>query len=225
MLVFFMLGGALRSAGDARTPMVLGVAMTALNIVLEHRADPRPGPDPRVRHRRRGDGTVARLGPRRGLRALQAEARRVGRVGSRARHGYGPDWAIIRALFRFGLPTGIPGDRDEHRRRVDALVHRLAGPERRGAGGVRGLVLAALLARHLDVDRADGRGGGGGGAEPRRRAAGPAAAAVHVAARIGVAGAAFLGLLLLLRARDSCSPSSGCRTRRWSRSARSCCAC
>ena len=34
MLVFFMLGGALRSAGDAKTPMVLGVVMTALNIVL-----------------------------------------------------------------------------------------------------------------------------------------------------------------------------------------------
>ena len=34
MLVFFMLGGALRSAGDARTPMVLGITMTALNIAL-----------------------------------------------------------------------------------------------------------------------------------------------------------------------------------------------
>src|SRR3954463_3400353 len=34
MLIFFMLGGALRSAGDARTPMVLGIAMTALNLVL-----------------------------------------------------------------------------------------------------------------------------------------------------------------------------------------------
>src|SRR5215213_971828 len=34
MMVFFMLGGALRSAGDARTPMVLGIAMTLLNLVL-----------------------------------------------------------------------------------------------------------------------------------------------------------------------------------------------
>jgi Na+-driven multidrug efflux pump len=34
MLVFFMLGGALRSAGDARTPMKLGIAMTGLNLVL-----------------------------------------------------------------------------------------------------------------------------------------------------------------------------------------------
>ncbi len=34
MLVFFMLGGALRSAGDARTPMVLGIAMTVLNVAF-----------------------------------------------------------------------------------------------------------------------------------------------------------------------------------------------
>jgi Na+-driven multidrug efflux pump len=34
MLVFFMLSGALRSAGDARTPMVLGIALTVLNLVL-----------------------------------------------------------------------------------------------------------------------------------------------------------------------------------------------
>src|SRR3982750_4220667 len=34
MLVFFMLGGALRSAGDARTPMVLGIALTVLNVVF-----------------------------------------------------------------------------------------------------------------------------------------------------------------------------------------------
>ena len=34
MLVFFMLSAALRSAGDARTPMVLGIAMTVVNLVL-----------------------------------------------------------------------------------------------------------------------------------------------------------------------------------------------
>src|SRR5689334_7553236 len=34
MMVFFMLGAALRSAGDARTPMVLGIAVTVLNAVL-----------------------------------------------------------------------------------------------------------------------------------------------------------------------------------------------
>src|SRR5204862_5841660 len=34
MLIFFMLGGALRSAGDTRTPLVLGVVMTVLNIAF-----------------------------------------------------------------------------------------------------------------------------------------------------------------------------------------------
>ena len=34
MLMFFMLGGALRSAGDARTPLRLGIALTILNIAL-----------------------------------------------------------------------------------------------------------------------------------------------------------------------------------------------
>ena len=34
MLVFFMLGGALRSAGDARTPMVLGIVADG----AQHRA-------------------------------------------------------------------------------------------------------------------------------------------------------------------------------------------
>ena len=34
MLVFYMLSGALRSAGDAKTPMMLGVATTVLNLVL-----------------------------------------------------------------------------------------------------------------------------------------------------------------------------------------------
>src|ERR1044072_764114 len=34
LMLFFMLSGALRSAGDARTPMMLGIAMTVLNLVL-----------------------------------------------------------------------------------------------------------------------------------------------------------------------------------------------
>src|SRR5262245_1693830 len=34
ILNFFMLGGALRAAGDARTPMRLGLVMTVLNLVF-----------------------------------------------------------------------------------------------------------------------------------------------------------------------------------------------
>ena len=34
MMLFFMLSGAFRSAGDARTPLRLGVALTVLNVVF-----------------------------------------------------------------------------------------------------------------------------------------------------------------------------------------------
>ncbi len=52
MLIFFMLSGALRSAGDARTPMILGIALTVLNLVLNVILIRGLRPDPRVRHRR-----------------------------------------------------------------------------------------------------------------------------------------------------------------------------
>ena len=52
MMVFFMLGGALRSAGDARTPMMLGIAMTVLNVVFNVILIRGLGPDPGVRHAR-----------------------------------------------------------------------------------------------------------------------------------------------------------------------------
>jgi len=47
MLVFFMLGGALRSAGDARTPMVLGIAMT-VPIAAPLVPNDGMGPKPRI---------------------------------------------------------------------------------------------------------------------------------------------------------------------------------
>src|SRR6185436_6638936 len=34
MLVFFMMGGALRSAGDARSPLMLGLLLTVLNVLF-----------------------------------------------------------------------------------------------------------------------------------------------------------------------------------------------
>src|SRR4030095_5706819 len=43
MLLFFMSSGALRAAGDAKTPMRLGVAMTALNILFNVLLIPRFG--------------------------------------------------------------------------------------------------------------------------------------------------------------------------------------
>lgn len=46
MIVYFMVGGALRSAGDARTPLRLGIMLTALNITLNVILIPGWGPIP-----------------------------------------------------------------------------------------------------------------------------------------------------------------------------------
>jgi putative MATE family efflux protein len=108
MLVFFMLGGALRSAGDARTPMALGITMTLLNIVFNVVLIRGLGPIPEFGTAGAAMGTCTASG----LVALYALYRllRGGWVVSFPRgEGYGPNWTIIRSLFRFGLPTGVQG--------------------------------------------------------------------------------------------------------------------
>ena len=108
MMVFFMLGGALRAAGDARTPMVLGVVMTVLNLLLNIVFIRGLGPIPAYGTVGSAMGTCIASG----LVALYAlwKLWSGGWVVSFPRgHGFGPDWTIIRSLFRFGLPTGIQG--------------------------------------------------------------------------------------------------------------------
>ena len=108
MLVFFMLGGALRSAGDARTPMVLGITMTVVNLLLNITLIRGLGPIPAFGTRGSAMGTCITAG----MIAIYALWRlwRGGWVIAFPRgQGFGPDWQIIRSLFRFGLPTGIQG--------------------------------------------------------------------------------------------------------------------
>jgi putative MATE family efflux protein len=108
MLVFFMLGGALRSAGDARTPMVLGIALTVLNVALNVILIRGLGPIPAFGTVGAAWGTVTASA----LVAVYALVKlwRGGWVVQFPRgRSLAPDWSIIRALFRFGLPTGIQG--------------------------------------------------------------------------------------------------------------------
>jgi putative MATE family efflux protein len=108
MLVFFMLGGALRSAGDARTPMVLGVSLTVLNVVLNVILIRGLGPIPAFGTKGAAMGTCIASG----LVAVYSlwKLWHGGWVVSfPRRHGLGPDWQIIRSLFRFGLPSGFQG--------------------------------------------------------------------------------------------------------------------
>lgn len=108
LLVFYMLGGALRSAGDARTPMILGIAMTAMNLVFNIVLIRGLGPIPAFGTAGAAMGTVTASG----LVAVYALFKfwKGGWVVSFPKGmSFAPDWTIIRSLFRFGLPTGIQG--------------------------------------------------------------------------------------------------------------------
>lgn len=108
MLLFFMLGGALRSAGDAKTPLRLGLAMTILNIVLNIILIPGLGPIPAFGTQGAALGTVISGG----VIGIYALFRLFGGkwvVSFPKRGNRELDWDIIRALFKFGLPTGIQG--------------------------------------------------------------------------------------------------------------------
>ncbi len=107
MMVFFMLGGALRSAGDARTPMRLGIALTLLNITFNLILIPGIGPVPRLGTTGAALGTVTAGTLVSGYAVLRLFGGRwvIRLRGVRWR----PDWGVIRELFRFGLPTGVQG--------------------------------------------------------------------------------------------------------------------
>ncbi len=108
MLMFYMLGGALRAAGDARTPLRLGVWMTGLNIVLNIIFIRGLGPIPAFGTAGAAMGTVMAGGIVAivSLFLLYSDKWVVAlpRVTQ-----WRPDWDIIRELFRFGLPTGVQG--------------------------------------------------------------------------------------------------------------------
>jgi len=108
MLMFFMLGGALRAAGDAKTPLRLGVALTVLNIVLTVILIRGLGPIPAFGTAGAAMGTVIAAG----ILSVYALIRLYAGTWVVAFHrgmDLRPDWIVIKQLFKFGLPTGIQG--------------------------------------------------------------------------------------------------------------------
>jgi putative MATE family efflux protein len=108
MLMFFMLGGALRAAGDARTPLRLGVSMTVLNIALNVMLIPGYGPIPALGTRGAAVGTSAASMLVSGVGLWLLLTGRLVVTFPRSM-SWRPDWSIVRALFRFGLPAGVQG--------------------------------------------------------------------------------------------------------------------
>ncbi len=107
-LMFFMLSGALRSAGDAQTPLRLGVAMTILNIVLNVVLIAGLGPIPAFGTTGAAMGSVA-SGWIVGFYAIWRLWGGGWVVVFEKGMRWLPDLAVIKELFRFGLPTGIQG--------------------------------------------------------------------------------------------------------------------
>ena len=108
MLLFFMMGGALRSAGDARTPLRLGILLTVLNIICNVILIRGWGPIPAMRTAGAAAGTSIASAL---VAVVAIYLLRSGRlpVHWHAGMSWKPDWTIIRQLFRFGLPTGFQG--------------------------------------------------------------------------------------------------------------------
>jgi len=108
MLLFFMVGGALRAAGDARTPLRLGILLTALNIAFNVAFITGLGPFPRLGTAGAAVGTTVAGIVVSGVAAYLLLSGRLAVVWHRGMD-WRPDWGVIRALFRFGLPTGVQG--------------------------------------------------------------------------------------------------------------------
>jgi len=185
----------LRAAGDARTPLILGIVMTVLNLVLNIILIRGLGPIPRFGTAGAAMGTCMASG------AVAAYAFfklwRGGWVVSFPHKGLGPDWSIIRALFRFGLPTGIQGmAMNIGGVLMLAFIGSLAQSAAAQAAFAVGYSQLFSLVTWTSVGLMGAAGAVAGqnlGAHDSERAD----KAVHIAARFGLAGAAFVGFFFL----------------------------
>jgi len=201
MLVFFMLGGALRSAGDARTPMILGISLTVLNIVLNVILIRGLGPIPAYGTKGAAMGTCIASG----LVAIYSLYKlwHGGWVVSFPRgRGYGLDWAIIRSLFKFGLPSGIQGIAANV---GGVLMLAFIGSLPQSAAAQAAFAVCYTQLFSLITWTSVGLMGSAAAMAGQNLGAGKperSAAAVHVAARIGFSSAALVGILFLLLPRE-----------------------
>jgi len=201
MLITYMLSGALRAAGDARTPMVLGIVLTVLNLVLNIVFIEGVGPIPSYGTAGAAIGTAIASAVVAGYALWKAW--RGGWVVSFPRgRGYGPDWGVIRTLFRFGLPSGIQGIAMNiggvfMLAFIGSLAESAAAQAAFAVSYSQLFSLITWTSIGLMGAAASVAGQNLGAGHPDR-----AERAVHLAARFGVAGAAFIGCLFLFLPRQ-----------------------
>jgi MATE family, multidrug efflux pump len=191
MMMFFMLSGAFRAAGDPRTPLRLGVAMTALTIAFNVLLIPRFG----TLGAALGNVTSSTLVTLYGVWRLFAPGSVI-----RFRRGMdlAPDLAIIRSLFRFGLPTGVQGIAMNVAgvlllRYIGSLEHSAAAQAAYAVGYTELFSLITWTSVGLMAASATVAGQNLGAGSPERARHG-----VAVASRMGLVLAAGVGALFLL---------------------------
>jgi putative MATE family efflux protein len=190
MMLFFMLSGAFRAAGDARTPLRLGVTMTVLTIVFNVLLIPRLGTLGAALGTIASSTIVAAYG-----------VKRIFAPGSVIHFHRGmdlrPDLGIIRSLFRFGLPTGVQGIAMNIAgvlllRFIGSLDHSAAAQAAFAVGYTELFSLITWTSVGLLGAAATIAGQNLGAGNPERSRHG-----VAVTARFGLAVAAAVGLLFL----------------------------
>lgn len=193
ILIYFMTSGALRSAGDAKTGMRLGIVMTVLNLVLNVVLISGLGPIPAF-------GTVG---------SAMGSSIAAGSVGLYAIYklwsggwvvrfprgqGWGPDWKLIKSLFKFGLPAGIQGIAMNVGGLlmlyfIGSLANSAAAQAAYALAYGQLFLLVTWSSNGLMGASAAVAGQNLGAKHPDR-----AFSAVNTAARFGLAGATFLGI-------------------------------
>ena len=197
MMTFFLLGGALRAAGDAKTPLRLGIAMTVLNVTLNILLIRGAGPIPALGVAGAAYGTIiaAVTVSGVGLWMLTRGKLVVQWPSTQSRR---PDWATIRLLFRFGLPAGLQGIAMNVAgvlllRFIGSLEYSAEAQAAYAVGYTELFSLVTWTSVGLMGAAAAVAGQNLGAGKPDR-----SAQAVRVAAGYGVGIAAFVGALFLL---------------------------
>ncbi len=196
LLMFFMLGGALRAAGDAKTPLRLGIMMTVLNMVFNVILIRGLGPIPAF-------GT---LGAAMGTVLASMTAAVIGMyllfrgrcvIQFSRSMSLKPDFGIIRALFSFGLPTGFQGIAMNLAglmllRFIGSLEHSAEAQAAYTVGYTQLFSLITWTSVGLMGATAAVAGQNLGAGKPERTAQ-----SVRMSSRIGLGVAAVIGLLFL----------------------------
>ena len=197
MLMFFMLSGALRAAGDARTGLYIGAAMTVLNIALNVVLITGAGPIPAFGTQGAAMGTVIASTT---VSVVALWLILTDRLVIHFPRGmsWKPDWTIIRQLFKFGLPTGIQGVAMNVAgvlllRFIGSLEHSAEAQAAYAVGYAELFSLITWTSVGLMGAAATVAGQNLGAGQPER-----SARAVHLAARVGVGVAAVVGGLFVL---------------------------